>query len=57
MHVLDGHVSALTSLAVSNDGNLLISGGRDKVIIIWNISKGKKTKTIPVYEVELLISY
>lgn len=44
--VLEGHVSVPRGLDVSPDGKWLISGGRDSVVLIWDlssegISKGK----------------
>ncbi|KAG0140063.1 hypothetical protein CROQUDRAFT_136891 [Cronartium quercuum f. sp. fusiforme G11] len=47
-----GHVSAVRGLAVSRDGTKLISGSRDKVLNVWDLSNaaGKVMKTIPVYE-------
>ncbi|EMD32645.1 hypothetical protein CERSUDRAFT_143697 [Gelatoporia subvermispora B] len=61
--VLEGHVSVPRGLDVSEDGKWLISGGRDSVVLIWDISsghentaskpknakgKGKETKFSPV---------
>jgi U3 small nucleolar RNA-associated protein 13 len=36
--VLEGHMSVPRGLEVSADGNWLISGGRDSVVLIWDIS-------------------
>ena len=36
--VLEGHVSVPRGLDVSRDGRWLISGGRDSVVLIWNLS-------------------
>lgn len=32
-----GHTSEVLSLALSSDGNVLASGGKDKVIGVWNV--------------------
>ena len=50
-YTLDGHVSAVTSLAFSNDGAFLLSGGRDNVVNMWSVPKGERITTLPVYEV------
>lgn len=33
------HFSAVTCLALSPDGWLLLSGGRDKVVVVWDLRK------------------
>ncbi|EKM61674.1 uncharacterized protein PHACADRAFT_84777 [Phanerochaete carnosa HHB-10118-sp] len=50
--VLEGHVSVPRGLDVSRDGNWLVSGGRDSVVLVWDISlkpagtsKSKSSKT------------
>ncbi|KAI0334408.1 U3 small nucleolar RNA-associated protein [Cubamyces sp. BRFM 1775] len=57
--VLEGHVSVPRGLDVSPDGKWLVSGGRDSVVLIWDISskasaakksskgKGKETEFSP----------
>ncbi|XP_065889853.1 transducin beta-like protein 3 isoform X3 [Dysidea avara] len=50
LHVLDSHMSLVTGVAVFADETTMISVGRDKIIIIWNIKEGKSQKTIPVFE-------
>jgi U3 small nucleolar RNA-associated protein 13 len=50
--VLEGHVSVPRGLDVSRDGRWLVSGGRDSVVLVWDISRrvtsdsgpGKSTK-------------
>jgi WD40 repeat protein len=44
------HFSAVTCLALSPDGWLLLSGGRDKVVVVWDLRNSSKVATIPVYE-------
>jgi U3 small nucleolar RNA-associated protein 13 len=57
--VLEGHVSVPRGLDVSLDGNWLVSGGRDSVVLIWNLSpnssrtksnsnKGKGNERVPL---------
>lgn len=48
--VVQGHYSAVTSLSLAPDGWSLISGGRDKVVHLWDLRKNNKLVTIPVYE-------
>ncbi|KAI0348291.1 U3 small nucleolar RNA-associated protein [Trametopsis cervina] len=36
--VLEGHVSVPRGLDVSRDGKWLVSGGRDSVVLVWDIS-------------------
>lgn len=51
LHVLDGHVSVIRGLDVTPDGRTLVSGGRDKVVNIWDLERGVLRKTLPVFEV------
>ena len=54
--VLEGHVSVPRGLGVSEDGRWLVSGGRDRVALIWDMAenplkksgKGKAKETWPV---------
>ncbi|KAJ8762065.1 hypothetical protein K2173_006667 [Erythroxylum novogranatense] len=48
---LDKHFSAITSLAVSEDGWTLLSAGRDKVVNLWDLKDYACKMTIPTYEV------
>eukprot|EP00955_Chlamydomonas_euryale_P056570 356470-Chlamydomonas_euryale.AAC.1 len=45
-----GHFSAVTSLSLSTDGWLLLSGGRDKVVNVWDLRKNARAATVPVFE-------
>ena len=37
--VLKGHNAAITSLQVSADNNLLVSGSRDRTALVWSLHK------------------
>jgi U3 small nucleolar RNA-associated protein 13 len=51
MHSLKGgHISAVPGLCLSPDGWHLLSGGRDKVVCVWDIRNGARVNTVPVYE-------
>ncbi|KAL1333951.1 hypothetical protein HN51_062817 [Arachis hypogaea] len=43
---LDNHRSAVTSLAVSEDGWTLLSAGRDKVVTLWDLHDYSCKKTV-----------
>eukprot|EP00731_Ephydatia_muelleri_P022653 Em0015g236a len=50
IHLLSGHVSAVTSFGFSPDGHTLLSGGRDKVILVWDLTTGRNKGTVTVFE-------
>ena len=54
--VLEGHFSVVTSMTVDVEDHLLYSASRDNVVIIWNIEKLSKVRTIPVYEVSFFVA-
>ena len=43
---LSGHTKSVASLSFSSDGTLLVSGGRDKTIKLWDIQTGGVMKTL-----------
>ncbi|KAK7265683.1 hypothetical protein RJT34_33306 [Clitoria ternatea] len=43
---LDNHRSAVTSLAISEDGWTLLSSGRDKVVTLWDLHDYSNKKTV-----------
>lgn len=45
-HVLEGHVSVVRGIDISEDGRWAITGGRDKVVLVWGLllGEGKKGK-------------
>ncbi|CAD5197446.1 unnamed protein product [Musa acuminata subsp. malaccensis] len=48
--VLEKHFSPVTSLALSEDGQILLSAGRDKVVNKWDLRNYSFNMTIPTYE-------
>ncbi|KAI8618546.1 WD40-repeat-containing domain protein [Chytriomyces sp. MP71] len=50
MAVLDNHVSVVRGVAFSNDGKHLLTGGRDKILNLWEVATGEIIKTIPTHE-------
>lgn len=47
---LNGHLSTVTSMAVSEDGGTLVSTGRDKVVMLWDLNDYSCKKTVLTYE-------
>ncbi|KAF8443603.1 WD40-repeat-containing domain protein [Terfezia claveryi] len=48
--VLESHVSVVRGLDWSDDGRVLVSGSRDKVVCLWDTKSWKLRNTIPVLE-------
>ncbi|CAN6569779.1 unnamed protein product [Malus baccata var. baccata] len=48
---LNGHNSTVTSMALSEDGWTLLTAGRDKVVILWDLHDYSCMKTVTTYEV------
>ncbi len=46
VQLLQGHSDWVNSLAISPDGQTLVSGSRDKTIKIWQLSTGKELQTL-----------
>jgi WD40 repeat protein len=42
----EGHTKAVNCIAVSKDGNTLVSGSEDQTIIIWDIGTGKLERVL-----------
>lgn len=55
--MLVGHEDVVTCCAVSEDGKSVVSGGRDKAIIVWEVQTGTVRRSIsakaPVVAVEI----
>ncbi|XP_030434307.1 transducin beta-like protein 3 isoform X1 [Gopherus evgoodei] len=47
---LSGHYSAVTSLTFAPDRDTLISSGRDKICMIWDLKTREAKRTVPIYE-------
>lgn len=47
---LNSHVSVVRAIAFSNDENLLLTGSRDKTMILWDAKTWDVKKIIPVLE-------
>lgn len=50
VHTLNGHLTKVTSLSFSDDGDFLVSSGRDKVLILWDLTSGQQVRVVPTYE-------
>jgi WD40 repeat protein len=46
IHTLQEHSNWVNSVAISPDGETLVSGSRDKTILIWQLDTGKKLCTL-----------
>uniref|UniRef100_A0A8C5GRB7 U3 small nucleolar RNA-associated protein 13 C-terminal domain-containing protein n=1 Tax=Gouania willdenowi TaxID=441366 RepID=A0A8C5GRB7_GOUWI len=57
VHVLQNHYSAVTSLSFSQNGDTMVSSGRDKICTVWDVHSFKATRTVPVYEVNVQNKY
>lgn len=47
---LTGHLTQVTSLSFTDDGQFLVSSGRDKVLILWDLQKQQQVRVVPTYE-------
>lgn len=47
---LSVHMSAVSSLSFSSCGEKLLSGGRDRVVVLWDLKTNTSIRTIPVFE-------
>ncbi|KAJ3216635.1 Transducin (beta)-like 3 [Clydaea vesicula] len=50
LNTLDAHVSPVRGLDFTPDDKYLITGGRDKVFMVWDLNDYSIVNTIPVYE-------
>ncbi len=44
---LNGHREAVWAVALSPDGQLALSGGKDRTIRIWEVETGREVRTLP----------
>lgn len=47
---LNGHMTRVTSLSFALDCKFMVSGSRDKVLILWDLEKCQQVRVVPVYE-------
>ncbi|MEX0269036.1 caspase family protein [Leptolyngbyaceae cyanobacterium UHCC 1019] len=47
---IQAHQGKITSLAISSDGKLIVTGGIDKKIRIWDVEKDNLTPLIPAHD-------
>ncbi|MBD2388799.1 WD40 repeat domain-containing protein [Cylindrospermum sp. FACHB-282] len=45
-YTLTGHSGKVTSVGISSDGEVLVSGSADKTINVWNLKTGKLIRTL-----------
>lgn len=50
MFTLNGHLTKVTSLSFTDDGKFLVTSGRDKVLILWDLQTHKQVRVVPAYE-------
>ena len=48
--VLNGHDSAVTALELHSETKTLVTAGRDRVVIAWDLTTKKSVHTLPVYD-------
>lgn len=46
IHALSGHSDSVFSVAISPDGKMLASGGRDRTVKLWNLTTGELLTTL-----------
>jgi WD40 repeat protein len=49
MHVLRGHMDNVTAIALTSDGCLLVSAGRDGVLRVWTTDTGECVRALPAH--------
>lgn len=48
--VYSGHFSKVSAIQFTSDNEHMVSSGRDRVLILWNLNEGRALRTVPVYE-------
>jgi len=54
--LLQGHHAGVRSVAFTVDGDMLISGGDDQTIRVWDVNKGHCLRTMQVIRIEYGVS-
>ncbi len=49
IRTLEGHSGTIYSVAISSDGQTLVSGGRDQTIRIWKLTTGELLRTLKAH--------
>src|SRR4029453_13185779 len=57
LRVLTGHLGAVTALALSPNGNQVLSYGEDRKLKSWDAATGRETQSIDVPDDVLLLLY
>jgi serine/threonine protein kinase len=52
-YALEGHEGEIEAVAVSRDGSRIISGGADKVLIVWDGESKKRLKTLSGHKTKI----
>jgi WD40 repeat protein len=47
LHCWEGHAGGVRSVAVAPDGNLVLSGGHDKLLRLWDVPLGRESGGLP----------
>lgn len=48
-----GHTGFVETVAFSPDGKMIASGGRDRMVRIWDANTGKQLQELPIYEADM----
>ena len=46
IHTLEGHRSEVNGVSVSGDGGVVVSGGEDGLVLVWDVASGKLRHTL-----------
>jgi hypothetical protein len=50
VHCFRGHAGPVQSVAISPDGNLILSGGDDRTMRLWSVEAGEEVRRFPEHE-------
>lgn len=53
IRILDGHSNYVNSIAISQDGQTIVSGGEDKTLKVWHLETGELIRTIEGHSEEV----